>query len=173
MSLLAASLFDDPMTKWTAMCAAVLTIVYVIYRSGFRKKDPLGEGPPPSTLAQQRAVEREMSNVLVELSEMARQITAQLDTRAAKLEALIQEADQKIARLEQGSSGGGAPVVEDIPPPAPDSRYQMIYDLADQGLSPPDIAARLEQPRGEIELILALRARVGGNPAGSERGQRG
>ena len=40
----------------------------------------------PASLASQCAVERDMSHLLVEMSEMARQITAQLDTRAAKFE---------------------------------------------------------------------------------------
>jgi len=38
-------------------------------------------------------VERQMQSLLVELSEMSRQISAQLDTRSAKLELLIKEAD--------------------------------------------------------------------------------
>ena len=45
-----------------------------------------------------------MQNVLVELSNMARQITSQLNTRAAKLELLLQEADQKIAQLQRLSN---------------------------------------------------------------------
>jgi hypothetical protein len=173
MTFLAASMFDDPMTKWTAICASILTIVYLIYRSGHRKKDPLNRpAVPVSHLAQQRAVEREMSQVLVELSEMARQITAQLDSRAARLEALIQEADQKIARLNGQTPENGPhmmiqPPKPAAPPPPADSRYQAIYDLADQGLTPRDIAARLEQPRGEIELILALRAKIE-SPAAAE-----
>ena len=40
-----------------------------------------------------------MESLLVELSEMARQISAQLDTRSQKLEILIREADEKIAAL--------------------------------------------------------------------------
>jgi hypothetical protein len=173
MTFLAASLFDDPMTKWTAICASILTIVYLIYRSGHRKKDPLSRpAVPVSHLAQQRAVEREMSQVLVELSEMARQITAQLDSRAARLEVLIQEADEKIARLNAPTAENGPrlkiqPPEPAAPPPA-DSRYQAIYDLAVQGLTPRDIAARLEQPRGELELILALRAKIE-SPAAAQR----
>jgi hypothetical protein len=164
MTFQLASLFDDPMTKWTVICAVILTIIYAVFRSGYRKKDPLNRSSAPvGHLAQQRAVEREMSNVLVELSEMARQITAQLDSRAARLEALIQEADQKIARLSEAPPAGESlrpgPPPQQMPPP-PDSRHQMIYDLADQGLTPRDIAARLRQPSGEIELILALRAKI-------------
>src|SRR5207253_3555095 len=82
---------DQNTTTWAVIIMAVLTIAYAVMRPRFRKKDPLetGGGGPRMTLSQQRGVEREMSNLLVELSEMARQITAQLDTRAAKLDMLI------------------------------------------------------------------------------------
>lgn len=76
----------DPFTKWAVIALAMLTIVYAVIRPWFRRKDPLDRPPAFSSLAQQRSVERQMQNVLVDLSEMARQITAQLDTRAAKLE---------------------------------------------------------------------------------------
>jgi DNA-binding NarL/FixJ family response regulator len=38
-----------------------------------------------------------------------------------------------------------------------DPRHAQVYDLADEGLSPPEIARQLGRPSGEIELILALR----------------
>src|SRR4030095_5002731 len=77
-------------------------IAYIILRPKMRrKKSDAADSGPRFGLSQQRAVEREMGNVLVELSQMARQITGQLDTRAKKLELLIQEADQKIAELRQ------------------------------------------------------------------------
>src|SRR5215217_6709588 len=41
------------------------------------------------SLAQQRGIEREMSQLMTELSEMARQVSAQLDARSARLEKLI------------------------------------------------------------------------------------
>ena len=39
-----------------------------------------------------------------------------------------------------------------------DPRHAQVYDLADEGLSPPEIARQLGRPSGEIELILALRS---------------
>lgn len=171
---LAANPFDDPVTKWMVICAVVLTLIYAVFRSGFRKKsDPL-EHASGGRLSQQRAIEREMSNVLVELSEMARQITAQLDSRSAKLEVLIEEADRRIAKLNEaaadspaGACAGQAASVAGEPVAPVEARYQMIYDLADQALSVQQIARQLGRPRGEIELILALREKVGG--AGSGR----
>ncbi len=87
----------DPTSRWLLVIVSGLTIFYAVMRRFRRKKDPLTR--QPSSLAGQRTVEREMSNLLVELSEMARQVSAQLDTRAAKLELLIKEADEKIAAL--------------------------------------------------------------------------
>lgn len=144
-----------------------LTMAYVVLRPMMkRKKDPL-EKMPQFGLSQQRAVEREMSNVLVQLSEMARQVTGQLDTRAAKLEALMDEADRKIEELKR-LTAGGTPLppsesVQQAPPvrqPAPvDPRHQEVYTLADEGHDTAEIARRLGRPQGEVELILALRMR--------------
>jgi hypothetical protein len=158
----------DPATKWAVILLSILTILYAAFRSFFRKKDPLDKPPAFGSLAQQRSVERQMQNVLVELSEMARQITAQLDSRASKLDALIREADQRIAAMKsqpvgvaqnqpQNSSAGTPFMAESTDQPMIDPRHALVYALADQGRSPKDIAQELNRPSGEIELILALR----------------
>ncbi len=96
--LLPLALSNDKMS-WVVYMLGAITVVYIVVRPMMRrKKDPLATLPSLG-VAQQRHVEREMQNLLVEMSEMARQITAQLDTRAAKLEALLREADQKIEQL--------------------------------------------------------------------------
>jgi hypothetical protein len=175
----------DPATTWIAISVGIMLVVYITFVRPLRKKkdkDPLERPSGFSTLAQQRAVERDMSNLLVELSEMARQMTAQLDTRAAKLELLLKEADERIATLRAagGSAGGVAAgsavsdahsdasdgVIAEARAPSDttsraeqkmDPRHAQVYDLADEGLSPPEIARQLGRPSGEIELILALR----------------
>jgi hypothetical protein len=92
--------------NYIALGVAGLCVTYLLFRSRWRRKaDPLARDNTASSsagtgLAQQRAVERQMQQLLVELSEMTRQVTAQLDTRAAKLELLIHEADEKLAALE-------------------------------------------------------------------------
>jgi len=104
MHVLLASPLDDPTTKWMVIGLAIVTVLYAVLRPAMRRKDPmakLNKSQPFSSLAQQRAAERDMSNLLVELSEMARQITAQLDTRAAKLESLLKDADARIHALHQ------------------------------------------------------------------------
>ena len=172
----------DPATTWIAISVGILAVVYVTFVRPLRKKkvkDPLERPAGFSTLAQQRAVERDMSNLLVELSEMARQMTAQLDTRAAKLEVLLKEADERIAILRSLGRSQPDSTVSDstpnasdgvivearassistrLPEPKMDPRHAQVYDLADEGLSPPEIARQLGRPSGEIELILALRS---------------
>ena len=147
---------------------ALVSIFYVVVRPMLRAKkgDPLARQPMFSP-SQHRVVEREMQNLLVELTKMTQAISAQLDTRAAKLELLIEDADRKIAQLQ---SIPARPPAEPAPvaslasqssrPPngeALDGRYARIYALADSGQDAHQIAAELDRPQGEVELILALR----------------
>jgi len=157
---------------WVALAVAVVCISFLLFRSRFRKADPL-EKPVFSSLASQRSVERQMQNLLVELSEMSRQISGQIDTRAARLQELIAQADERIATLRRLGDVGGPPAPsaptlvthddsQDTTGPIPiDPRHAEIYSLADQGQGAREIASRLGRPSGEIELILALRRRTG------------
>jgi hypothetical protein len=158
---------------WMIYAVAGIGGMYLLMRMlAKKKKDPLSDSPVRFSFSQHKAVEREMQNLLVELSEMARQITAQIDTRSAKLDALIREADDKIAELralEQGSSHAGVHSVDSYRlPTSPavmsneDPRHADVYRLADQGKSSPQIAAELNRPNGEVELILALRGQKQG-----------
>jgi hypothetical protein len=148
----------DSLQKWLLVCAGGLTIFYAVWRPMRRKKDPLKK-PPTMSLAGQREVERQLTELIVELEKMARQMTAQMDTRAAKLEMLIEEADVRLAALKAAGVSGvvtrPAESVKEISE-AHDSRYDSIYDLAAQGQSARQIAQQLNRPYGEIELILAL-----------------
>ncbi|MGA2229454.1 MAG: hypothetical protein ABSH22_00880 [Tepidisphaeraceae bacterium] len=168
---------------WLLYVMGALTIVYAIFLRPMQKrhKDPLTRAFQPGSLARQRDVEKQMETLLVELSEMARQITAQLDTRAAKLQGLLAEADKRIAELQGHGNGEarveamprisasvGSPMTQpptpaaagrDIPAPPESSRHRDIYVLADAGMNVAQIAQKLSRPGGEIELILALRPR--------------
>lgn len=162
----------DSFQKWALICAGAMTVLYLVMRPFNKKrKDPL----KPSTklsLAGQREVERQMTELLVELEKMARQMTAQLDTRAAKLELLIKEADQRISQLQGNAqlTSTAASTCEQVPqlPPASESpvapsfdpRHAQVYELADAGQSAREVAQHLGRPQGEIELILALRSRM-------------
>ena len=106
---------------------------------------------------------------------MSRKIVQQLDARAAKLQDLLRQADERIEKLAQLDN---QPLREEANlPPAPpaipasaasaepqinieiDPRHERIYALEDEGLSAVQISNRLNLPEGEVELILALRPR--------------
>jgi hypothetical protein len=84
---------------WIVLVSAVLFVVYLTFRP--KRRDPLASQPFRTSLAAQKSLERDMQNVIVELSEMSRQMSAQLETRAVKLEQLMRDADAKIAQLQQ------------------------------------------------------------------------
>jgi len=163
--LLQTTLTDERSLPLIGMGA--LALAYVVLRPMMRRKrDPLERNVVQASMAQQRAVERQMQNLLVDLTEMARQISAQLDTRAARLQALLEQADERIAQLRQLS--GAAPVDSPQASTTPETSasapvsvaslmHAEVYALADEGCGAKEIAARLNRPSGEIELILALR----------------
>jgi len=163
--LLQTTLTDERNLPLIGMGA--LALAYVVLRPMMRRKrDPLERNVVQASMAQQRAVERQMQNLLVDLTEMARQISGQLDTRAARLQALLDQADERIAQLRQLS--GAAPVDSPQASTTPETSasapvsiaspmHAEVYALADEGRGAKEIAARLNRPSGEIELILALR----------------
>lgn len=163
-------------TTWVWVAAIVATgYVYVKARRRSAKK-PKADAVPyanfGANLSAQKRAENQMTELVVELEKMARQITSQLDTRAARLEELIRQADERAALLKSMTPGprfaeGVEPAddpEESLPPaPAPipiDPRHAAVYLLADQGRSPTEIAKEVGQPAGEVELILALRRRA-------------
>src|SRR3954466_15106613 len=92
----------DESTQWVVLAVGVLATLYLIMRSKKRvnRVDPLTRPAASMGLAQQRQVERDISTLMVEMLETARQMTAQLDTRAAKLELLIRQADQRLEAIK-------------------------------------------------------------------------
>lgn len=117
----------------------------------------------------------------VEMQELARELAAQLDSKMVALQQLIRDADRASARLEAALAAEGDGCGEGLaeeqcrpqaaahdagPPPASTprdpaerDRYEEIYTLCDYGFSPQEIAGRVGNTAGEVELILALRKR--------------
>ena len=148
-----------------------------------------------------------LDNVVADCEELAQRMATMMEAKAARLEALIADADERLARLEQAgqpaprSTGSpdrrGASAHDDhqtdlshhaasteersasrlsssksASPAAASSAgdearngysdgfsdvRDRVYALADQGLSAVEIAQHIEQPTGQIELMLALR----------------
>ena len=121
----------------------------------------------------------------VEMLDTAQRVAAQLDAKTMQLEKLILEADARIADLDRRlgtgfrptaslgpdsalgagtGAGAGSPRVPEIVSarpapgrPALDPLTASVYELADAGHKPLDIARRLDEQIGKVELILALR----------------
>ena len=129
----------------------------------------------------EKAVRGDLQQLMVELEQLTRRFSAQLDAKAVHLEKLLREADQRIDRLEQLQQvqppaqqdhapslqlhGAVEPQPAQAEPPAPDEPHdeqaqfrRSVYELADQGLEPLQIAQKLDEHIGKIELMLALRS---------------
>jgi hypothetical protein len=101
-----------------------------------------------------------------ELRQLTEELASILDAKSQHLESLIEQADERIARLSSAAkfdkatatSRVGEPARAPAPPSSsPASPHAHIHALADEGLSPIDIARRTGKPTGTIELILSLR----------------
>jgi len=126
---------------------------------------------PPQTQAD---MQEDMQELLVQLQELSRDINAQMDTRFARLESAIRDADDRIDALEKliRRAGNLPPVdlaVDDSASSAADGsssagpapKKTLIYQLFDAGKTPVEIAQQIGGNTGEIELILALRDKQG------------
>jgi hypothetical protein len=156
--------------------AAGATVILILVRRRSRQ-----DGLSPREQARQhrdqlqrrRGVEDDLRDIMLELQNVSRQVNAQLDNKFQRLEAVISDADQRIAALKglvggQDRTGAAADVDVTIGEPADrdDSvraarmllRRQQVHRLAGQGMTAGQIARQLDQPVGEVELIMALRA---------------
>lgn len=148
-----------------------------------QKKFQWQASEPETVRSEGNVIYSQIQNLMAELAELSRQINGQIDTRLAKLELLIREADRKLAQLEEGS---GRPVQPTAPfvnprqsaqpkPPGSADREPRalgetfnqstnpadleVMQLFEKGLAPVAIAQRLNRPLGEIELILTLKGK--------------
>jgi hypothetical protein len=107
-----------------------------------------------------------------DLTELTDRLAQEMDAKSARLEALIAAADERIRHLERMDLGvprtstGVDPRLIEPRTPAHRVRHENsgvqeshreVYELADAGLSPVDIARQLDRPTGQVELILNLR----------------
>lgn len=120
---------------------------------GLRK--PIDE---PSTDSKEK-LRRDLEMLLGELQDLSRRIGAEIDTRFAKLEAALRDADRRIAVLTRLSRPGDQPAPAEHAGESQDQdvRYAVVYELADAGFSAVQIAKDLGKTPGEVELILNLR----------------
>lgn len=148
------------------MSAGVLLLVFLALsslRRRMRQQAKQSRATPRERIdaIQSQAKKRQMvDGYMADAEELTRRLAAHLDNKAAWLEKLIEDADDRIRRLEliehrqgQEPQQTTAPRIE----PGEDPIKRRIYELADQGLRPIEIAKELDQHTGKIELVLALR----------------
>ena len=165
----------ESMLPQLMMAAGAALAIIVVLRSLRQRAARQGGGDEESLRPSQRAdrarqsqqMQGDLRQMMVELEDLTRRFSAQLDAKSMRLERLLEEADQKIdelRRLQQpvATSRTGEPATPPASEPAPapepiDPLAAQIYRLADAGKRPLDIARQLDEHVGKVELILNLR----------------
>jgi septal ring factor EnvC (AmiA/AmiB activator) len=171
--ILAIENFTPTMQQWAVLALlAALLVIWLVARWKSRPLDLLGRTHRreiDSAHRETEEVRRDLAELLRELERLSAKITTQLDDKYARLQDTIRDADQRIFALralhqaitthanpEAAAPSPAAPAIET--PAEPDSLNSRVHALADQGLTPLEIAGRVEHPIGEVQLILNLRA---------------
>jgi len=181
----ARSLNDQLSVLLFAMGMVVLVLVSVrmLRRASANRAQKLGMGStenPRVRVERLRAEAGErqtIDTVMADATELTQRLAAQLENKAVRLETLIAEADDRLVRLERAHAqrptpASAAPARTNAPSMASretsdgsgerehQAGHARVFELADQGLSPVEIARAVNQPTGQVELILALRRRA-------------
>lgn len=157
---------------WLAPGAAAAAIVAGLGVIGWQvRRVWLSKHRPPATTGT-GAPAGEVGQFAREAAEVVERLGAVLDAKAARIERLLDEADRKIRELD--GLGTGAPRRDGFADrsriaagPRPQTRdaehspvgggiQERILGLAERGLKPVEIATQLQQPVGQVELVIAL-----------------
>ncbi len=170
--------------SWVLLAFGIVILVWVMLRLQWKRQRRSPDDEPVAQMREtlvDRAAESERA---AEVAGIVRDMAARLETRAARLEVLLDQADERIEKLEArlaagimsenlatpARPGAARPIDHGEPtdpwtmdsdasakPSNHDPLHHEVYELADGGQTPLDIARRLDQQVGTIELILALR----------------
>ena len=164
---LAQAVADAPL--WTQ--ALLVGGIMLVIASGMmmlrnRKRNAAARVTARDRLEEARADTRErgqqrkdLESVALSIEEMARRVGAQLDNKASRVEALLDEAERTIRRLESARFAAERPLAPPVPAPPPSAVEDLsarVRRLASEGKSPPTIAAEVGEHVGKVELILSL-----------------
>jgi hypothetical protein len=173
-----STLFGTMLMAVAVLMLGIMVWVHTRMQSRRREGEKLSPQEKVARAQQAAGMNNEMRRMMVELEELTRHFGSQLDAKSIRLEKLIREADQRIAQLSQLHKAPEDAVEgrSDQPPQAramngqPTAGYHenrsdsgddplasSIYEMADQGDTPIEIARRLGEHIGKVELILALR----------------
>ncbi|MEK6675906.1 MAG: hypothetical protein AABZ47_09665 [Planctomycetota bacterium] len=175
---LALSFGPEPMsvTQSILLAFGVIGLLAVGF-SAMRKGRKVWEPRPTNVRDRDRSSRnqaetlRNIEAAMTQLDELARQITGRIDAKLSQLDIALREADVRIDSLSRRTRSANGQETVDVTledesrvglsmqpssSVSPDP-HQPVYQLADSGLAPIDVAQELGRPTGEVELILALR----------------
>ena len=149
------------------MVAGIALLIFVLWHNVRKRVSRHADLDPREKVERDKQVngmKNDLRTMMVELDELTRRFGAQLDAKAMKLERLIEQADERIAKLNgspaeaeierpREAAGSGPPAGPEPPDPLADN----VYRLADAGKDTGKIARQLNEHIGKVELILALR----------------
>ena len=177
--LLYAALFDSPSAQWFFF-AAMAVMCLVLLRRSYRYFSRARKANQGVLVKTKRPGHKDRGHHLdlpdealrweVEMEEIAREVSARIDTKVAVLRTLIADADRAAQRIEEAltqfqtveriaeeSSAGELEPRSEATLSATGREYEEACTLADYGFSVPDIASRLSLARSQVEAILASR----------------
>jgi hypothetical protein len=167
-----------PSTPQMIMLAAMGVMIYMMWRRSHKHFGRGGTAYEPIKRFSKLEAERDLALAdappdvnrwQVEMHDLARDLKGEIDTRVAILQVLLRQADEAAARLRGlgfGESQDPLAALErwqaDAAPPPNNGSAQhplaaKILQLADEGLSPADIAEKTGLPLGDVEIALSLR----------------
>ncbi|WP_428387165.1 hypothetical protein [Mucisphaera sp.] len=164
----------------------ILFIIMSLYSFSRRRQK---QGPAVSArdqlegLKERKRLRDDLGTLMLEVEELTRRFSAQIDAKTLRLERMIQEAEIRIDQLQRlekqlgqppanlslaetdqeatGVQASAATASESGPSASGETPMQTltrsVHELADDGLDARQIAEKLDEHLGKIELILNLR----------------
>jgi hypothetical protein len=168
------SISDSPYA--TLLILAGLFVIVILLPRALKRK-PTGSGSSAVRPAAPLQAREQMDSLVVKLDDLGRELYAKLDTKIRILDRLLQEAEEKIKKLQamnaaagvapepkarqaeskQEKPAGATKSAASNPPGQENSKYAGVYVLADAGHDVISIARQTGLQPGEIELLLELR----------------
>jgi len=157
----------DPLASMLFAAGALLLTLWAMLSLRRRlRRRAAGEGSSQSVsratrVDRQRA---ELEQLMVDAEELVRRLAALLDNKAARAEQLLDRLERRLRDLERAGScapstaaeAAPASVLESATAAPTDPLREEVVRLAGEGLAPVEIARRLNEQVGKVELILAL-----------------
>ncbi|MFO0972000.1 MAG: hypothetical protein U1A27_00980 [Phycisphaerae bacterium] len=177
MTLLAAPSGPSSL-QWALLASLLAGVMWIVWRSWRASLGPSATGADRQAradLREQRQVIAEVERLMAELERLSQRLGREVDEHLARLRTATDAVDERLRRLAAaGETAPDAPRTPALSAPTPvtptapapatssasapaDDGSRRIFELADAGQSPIEIARQVGRSIGEIELLLNLR----------------